>query len=75
MPHSKKRSRPSKAIKLPPTAAEARDAGPRLIPLDVVETAVRAQYRLELADIALGTQRPEPKRSTRARRLSGNSGF
>ena len=74
MPSSKKHPRESKAVKLPPTAAEARDAGPRLIPLDIVENPPRSQYHLELADIALGTKSPEPKRH-RGRRPGGNSGL
>ena len=56
-----------KPVKLPSTAPEARDAGPRLLPLDYVEHVPRVQYHLELADVALGTRPPEPKR-TRARR-------
>lgn len=67
MATSKKRSQDTKPVKLPPSAPEARDAGPRLIPLDYVEHAPRVQYHLELADVALGTRPPEAKR-TRARR-------
>ena len=67
MTSSKKRSQNPKPVKLPPSAPEARDAGPRLIPLDYVEHAPRVQYHLELADVALGTRPPEPKRP-RARR-------
>lgn len=67
MRNSKTRSRKAKPIKLPASAPEARDAGPRLIPLDIVEHAPRVQYHLELADVALGTRPPEPKR-TRARK-------
>ena len=74
MPSSKKHPRESKAVKLPSTSAAARDAGPRLIPLDIAENAPRSQYHLKLADIALGTHPPEPKRP-RSRRLGGNSGF
>lgn len=62
MANSKKRSQ-TKPVKLPPTAPEARDAGPRLIPLDYVDHAPRVQYHLELADVALGTRPPEPKRN------------
>ncbi len=69
MPNSKRRSREPKPVKLPSTAPEARDAGPRLIPLDVVEHVPRVQYHLELADVALGTRSPEPKRP-RTRRHS-----
>ncbi len=69
MANSKKRFREPKPIKLPPTAPEARDAGPRQIPLDIVEHAPRVQYHLELADVALGTRSPEPKR-TRTHRQS-----
>ena len=63
----KKQPQDPKPVKLPPSAPEARDAGPRLIPLDYVEHAPRVQYHLELADVALGTRPPEPKRQ-RARR-------
>jgi len=67
MTNAKKRSQDPKPVKLPPSAPEARDAGPRLIPLDYVEHAPRVQYHLELADVALGTRPPEAKRP-RARR-------
>ncbi len=67
MTDSKKRSQEPKPVKLPSTSPEARDAGPRLLPLDIVEHAPRVQYHLELADVALGTRPPEPKR-TRTRR-------
>lgn len=67
MPNSKRESRKLKPVKLPPTAPEARDAGPRLIPLDVVEHVPRVQYHLELADVALGTRSPEPKRARHRR--------
>ncbi len=60
--NSKRRSRKPKPVKLPSTSPEARDAGPRLIPLDIVDHAPRVQYHLELADVALGTRSPEPKR-------------
>ncbi len=65
MTHSKKRSQDPKPVKLPPTAPEARDAGPRLIPLDYVDQVPRVQYHLELADVALGSRQSEPRRKTR----------
>jgi len=74
MTHSKSKFRESNPIKLSPSSAEARDAGPRLIPLDVAENPPRAQYHLELADIALGTTLPEPRRA-RTRRPPGRAGF
>jgi hypothetical protein len=74
MAHSKKSVPESNPVKIPPSSAEARDAGPRLIPLNVPENAPRSQYHLELADIALGTKAPEPKR-TRTRRPSSRTGF
>ena len=68
MANSKKHSK-AKPLKLPSTAPEARDAGPRLLPLDYVEHAPRVQYHLELADVALGTRLPEPKRNRTRRHL------
>lgn len=69
MTSSKKRSQDPKPVKLPPSAPEARDAGPRLIPLDYVDHAPRVQYHLELADVALGTRPPEPKRARTRRHI------
>ena len=74
MSNSRKRSRELKPVKLPPSAPEARDAGPRLIPLDIVEHAPRVQYHLELADVALGTRPPQPKRP-RSRKPASSSSF
>jgi len=73
MTRSKSKIRESTPVKLPPSSAEARDAGPRLIPLDITQNAPPAQYHLELADIALGTKQPEPRRTRR--RSLGRPGF
>ena len=61
---AKKNSTPHKVVKLAPERPEARDEGPRLIPL--VEKRSNDQFgrrALELADIALGLRPPAPKRS------------
>jgi hypothetical protein len=48
-----------KVKRLPPTAAEARDEGPRLLPLaDAAKEPSRLEHYLELADSALGTPKP-----------------
>ncbi len=47
---------------IPPTSKEARDEGPRLIPLGPLPEEPRVQRYLELADAALG------KKSTKSRR-------
>ena len=57
-----KRKLPSKKIAklklLPPSAADARDEGPRLIPLDErANEPSRLEHYLELADTALGLNR------------------
>ncbi len=72
MPKKKKNSAKSKhvmkrVIKLSPSRPEARDEGPRLIPLEVKHHSDQFGRRaLELADIALGLRPPiEPKRSPR----------
>lgn len=57
-----KRKRPSKKIAklklIPPTAADARDEGPRLIPLEERSNEPsRLEHYLELADTALGLNR------------------
>jgi hypothetical protein len=59
-----------KVERLPPTAAAARDEGPRLIPLeDRISEPSRLEHYLDLADVALGLRRqnpnPDSKRSTR----------
>ncbi len=68
MPKKKKNSAHSKrVIKLPPSRPEARDEGPRLIPLDVKPHSDQFGRRaLELADVALGLRPPsQPKRSSK----------
>lgn len=55
-----------KVRRLPPTAPDARDEGPRLIPLeDRVSEPSRLEHYLDLADIALGVQKHEPNSSPR----------
>ena len=49
-----------KLQRLPPTAEDARDEGPRLIPLDDrSKEPSRLEHYLELADKALGSKRGE----------------
>jgi len=60
--HPVKRKLPSKKIAklklIPPTAADARDEGPRLIPLEERSNEPsRLEHYLELADTALGLNR------------------
>jgi hypothetical protein len=51
------------ARKVHSSMSEARDEGPRLIPLDLKEgSANRMDYYLALADAALAWQRKTPKR-------------
>ena len=62
--------KPRKIERLPPTAAAARDEGPRLIPLeDRISEPSRLEHYLDLADAALGLRRqnqaPEGKRVSR----------
>jgi hypothetical protein len=62
--------KPRKVERLPPTAAAARDEGPRLIPLeDRISEPSRLEHYLDLADAALGIRKPgqnaESKRITR----------
>ena len=50
--------KPRKVERLPPTAAAARDEGPRLIPLeDRISEPSRLEHYLDLADAALGLRR------------------
>ena len=50
--------KPRKVERLPPTAAAARDEGPRLIPLeDRISEPSRLEHYLDLADAALGVKR------------------
>ncbi len=42
---------------LPPTAAEARDEGPRLIPLGPLREPTGLEHYLALADVALGVKK------------------
>jgi hypothetical protein len=53
-----KRRRHAKLKLIPPTEADARDEGPRLIPLDERSNEPsRLEHYLELADAALGVKR------------------
>ncbi len=66
MPKKKRSVASSKrVIKLPPSRPEARDEGPRLIPLEVKPHSDQFGRRaLELADVALGLRPPsQPKRT------------
>lgn len=66
-------SRKKRAVKIPASSRAARDAGPRLIPQSIEsETNAKMEYHLELADIALGRKKSEPKR-TRLRKSAANS--
>lgn len=52
--------------RLPPTAPDARDEGPRLIPLeDRVSEPSRLEHYLDLADVALGVRKPAPEAANR----------
>lgn len=63
--------RKRQAVKIPANSPEARDAGPRLIPqrIEPMKPGPEVEYRLELADIALGLKK-SPKR-TRLRKALG----
>ena len=52
-----KNSKPIRPI--PPEKPDARDEGPRLIPLDRFKEPSRLEHYLDLADIALGLKRLE----------------
>jgi hypothetical protein len=57
LPNRKRQEKAKPKVKrLPPSAAEARDEGPRLLPLaDSMKEPSRLEHYLELADCALGT--------------------
>lgn len=60
----KRPSKLNKVVKLAPERPEARDEGPRLIPLEEKRSTDQFGRRaLELADIALGLRLPTPKRT------------
>ncbi|MDP9267042.1 MAG: hypothetical protein M3P27_01795 [Acidobacteriota bacterium] len=62
-PDGKPNGNLNKVVKIAPERPEARDEGPRLIPLDEKPTSQKFGRRaLELADIALGLREPQPKR-------------
>ena len=64
-PKKQKRARP-KVERLPPTAAAARDEGPRLLPLtDAAKEPSRLEHYLELADSALGTPKQHSEEDDR----------
>ncbi len=52
---------------IPPSSQEARDEGPRLIPLRSLPEEPRVQRYLELADAALGKKTSKPKKPSRDR--------
>ena len=55
-----------KVRRVPPSAPDARDEGPRLIPLeDRVTEPSRLEHYLDLADVALGVRKEEPHSSPR----------
>jgi len=59
------KSKSKNATKIHATALAARDAGPRLIPqTNSIPQHPKFDYYLELADVALGLRKPEPKRTT-----------
>ena len=59
----KKNGKLNKVVKIAPERPEARDEGPRLIPLEEKQRSQQFGRRaLELADIALGLREPQPKR-------------
>ena len=68
----RKNSRTDRAVKLiPPSSKEARDEGPRLIPLGRMPEEPRVQRYLDLADVALGKEEgkvSKGKRRGQARR-------
>ena len=59
----KKTKRKANVRKVRPTHPEARDEGPRLIPLDTKRNEQHFGRAIELADIALGLRQPAPKKS------------
>jgi hypothetical protein len=60
----KKNGHPRKVVKLAPERPEARDEGPRLIPLDERRSSDQFGRRaLELADIALGLREPAARKT------------
>jgi hypothetical protein len=64
--NSKLNGQSNKVVKIAPERPEARDEGPRLIPLDEKPSSQQFGRRaLELADIALGLREPAPKRHPR----------
>ena len=58
---AKKKSPSKRVVKIAPERPEARDEGPRLIPLDIKPPHNQFGRRaLELADVALGLIPPRP---------------
>ncbi len=69
MAKSKRKGKTEKRVKaIPPTSSEARDEGPRLIPLRSLPEEPRVQRYLELADAALGKKTPKSRKSGSHRR-------
>ncbi len=62
---SKKKASRGRVKLIPPSSREARDEGPRLIPLGPVQEEPRVQRYLELADAALTGARKSGKRGAR----------
>lgn len=66
-----KRKNPGKSAsvvrKLAADRPAARDEGPRLIPLDDVQTTPSARHYLELADIALAPAKPAARKNLKSR--------
>jgi hypothetical protein len=52
---------------IPPTSKEARDEGPRLIPLGRMPEEPRVQRYLELADVALKKEDAKPSKRGKRR--------
>ncbi len=52
-----------RVTKYSPEKAEARDEGPRLIPLPSRREEHPMQYYVDLGDQALGLRKPEPRRN------------
>lgn len=66
-----KRKNPGKSAPLVRKVAAdrpaARDEGPRLIPLDDVQTTPTARHYLELADVALAPAKPAARKAAKTR--------
>jgi len=66
---TRRKHRARKVRRLPPTAAAARDEGPRLLPLeDRISEPSRLDHYLDLADAALGLRTGGPEERIDRRR-------